>query len=39
MAIQEIVSDLNKILPMVIPDNEERAKWIKDLQNILPPKK
>lgn len=39
MAIQEIVSDLNKILPMVIPDNEERAKWIKDLQNILPPRK
>jgi len=38
-AIQEIMNDLNKILPMVIPDNEERAKWIKDLQNILPPRK
>ncbi len=38
-AIQEILSDLNKILPMVIPDNEERAKWIKDLQNILPPRR
>ena len=38
-AIQEIMNDLNKILPMVIPDNEERDKWIKDLQNILPPRK
>jgi len=38
-AIQEIMNDLNKILPMIIPDNEERAKWIKDLQNILPPRK
>jgi energy-coupling factor transporter transmembrane protein EcfT len=38
-AIQEIMNDLNKILPMVISDNEERAKWIKDLQNVLPPRK
>jgi len=37
--IQEITNDLNKIVPMIIPDNEERAMWIKDLQNILPPKK
>jgi ABC-type transporter Mla subunit MlaD len=38
-AIQEITNDLNKILPMIIPDNEERAMWIKDLQNFLPPRK
>jgi len=38
-AIQEIMNDLNKILPMVIPNNEERAKYINDLENILPPKK
>lgn len=38
-AIQEITSDLNKILPMIIPDNKERAKYIKDLQNILPSRK
>lgn len=38
-AIQEITNDLNKILPMIIPDNEERAKYIKDLQNIIPPRK
>jgi len=38
-AIQEITNDLNKILPMIIPDNDERAKYIKDLQNILPSRK
>ena len=38
-AIQEITNDLNKILPMIIPDNEERAMWIKDFQNILPSRK
>jgi len=38
-AVKEIIKDLNKILPIVIPDNEERAKWIEDLQNILPQRK
>lgn len=38
-AIQEMIDDINKILPMAISDKEERAKWIKDLQNILPPRK
>ena len=35
-AIQEMINDINKILPIAIPDKEERAKWIKDLQNFLP---
>jgi predicted glycosyltransferase len=38
-AIKEIINDLNKILPIVIPDNEELAKWSEDLQNILPPRR
>ncbi len=38
-AIQEIKNDINRILPMIIPDNEERGMWIKDLMNILPPRK
>ena len=38
-AAKEITNDLNKILPIVIPDNEERAKWIKNLQNTLPLRK
>jgi len=38
-AIQEITNDINKILPMIIPDNEERAKWIKNLQDTLPLRK
>lgn len=38
-AIQEITNDINRILPMIIPDSEERAMWIKDLMNILPPKR
>jgi len=38
-AIQEITNDLNKILPMIIPEKEERAEWIKDLQNILTSRK
>lgn len=38
-AIQEVLSDLNKILPMVIPNEKERSDWIKNLQNILPLRK
>lgn len=38
-AIQEVLSDLNKILPMVIPDERERADWIKRLQTTLPSRK
>lgn len=37
MAIQEIINDLNKILPMVIPNEKERLEWIKKLQSTLPP--
>jgi len=36
---KEIINDLNKILPIIIPDKEERAKWVKNLQNILLPRK
>lgn len=38
-AIQEVLNDLNKILPMVILDGKERADWIKKLQATLPPRK
>jgi ABC-type transporter Mla subunit MlaD len=38
-AIQEVLNDLNKILPMVIPDEKERADWVKRLQTTLPPRK
>lgn len=35
-AIEEILSDLNRILPMVIPNEKERSEWIKKLQTALP---
>ena len=35
-AVKEITNNLNKILLIVIPDNEELAKWIENLQDILP---
>jgi chromosome segregation ATPase len=35
-AIEEILNDLNKMLPMVITDPAKRQKWIQDLQNTLP---
>lgn len=38
-AIQEVLNDLNRILPMVIPSEKERADWIKKLQTTLPPRK
>ena len=38
-AIELIYNDLNKILPMVIPDEKERSKWIRSLENSLPVKK
>jgi methyl-accepting chemotaxis protein len=38
-AIQEVLNDLNRILPMVITDEKERAEWIRKLQNTLPPRK
>lgn len=33
---QEIENDINRILPMVIPNNIERSQWINNLKNILP---
>lgn len=38
-AIDLITSDLNKILPMVIPENQDRSKWIQDLKDSLPVRK
>jgi len=38
-AIQEVLNELNRILPMVIPDKRERSEWIKKLQNTLSPRK
>lgn len=35
-ATEEIMKDLNKILPMVITDPQKRAEWIVNLQNTLP---
>lgn len=37
-AMAEIEKDINRILPMVIPDPQERAQWIQQLQNTLPKK-
>ena len=38
-AIQEVLDDLNRLLPIAIPDEKERADWVKKLQDILPPRK
>ena len=32
----EILKDINQVLPMVIPDPQERQCWAEQLQNILP---
>jgi chromosome segregation ATPase len=37
-ATQEIENDINRILPIVIPDSEERSQWVNNLKNILPPR-
>lgn len=38
-AIKNINEDLNEIIKVVIPDEENRNKWINKLQNSLPPRK
>lgn len=38
-AIEEILNDLNKVLPMVIPNERERTEWINQLKSTLPPRK
>ena len=35
-ATEEIVDDLDRILPMVIPDPKERVEWLRKLQSTLP---
>jgi methyl-accepting chemotaxis protein len=35
-AIDESLQDMNRILPMVIPDPQQRAQWVEQLQNTLP---
>ncbi|TKJ39577.1 MAG: hypothetical protein CEE38_02315 [Planctomycetes bacterium B3_Pla] len=37
-ATKEIENDINRILPIVMPDSEERSQWINDLKDILPPR-
>jgi len=37
-ARQEIFNDLNKLLPMIIKNPDDRAKWVSELQNLLPKK-
>ena len=32
----EILKDINQVLPAVIPDPQERTRWIEQLQDILP---
>jgi hypothetical protein len=32
----ELEKDINQVLPMVIPDPQERKRWIEQLQDILP---
>ena len=36
---EEIMKDINTILPMIIRDKQERSEWAKDLQSTLPPRK
>jgi len=37
-AKEETLKDLNTVLPMLIPDPQERTQWIRDLKTTLPPK-
>jgi len=38
-AMDDIFEDLNKIIAVVIPNGQDRAKWINDLQSSLPKRK
>jgi len=35
-AMQEVESDLRKLLPIIIPDEKERSAWVSKLSNTLP---
>lgn len=37
-AIEQILSELNRIVAVVIPDPQERSRWIGQLQSSLPPR-
>jgi len=37
-AIEQILNDLNRIVAVVIPDPQERSRWIQQLQSSLPPR-
>lgn len=39
VAVQQIFEDLNKVLEVIIPDPEERQKWIEELRKLLPVRK
>jgi len=35
-AIQEVEMSLNQLLPLAIPDTQDRAKWVQELKDTLP---
>jgi len=37
-AVKEIESDINEVLPIIIPDDQKRREWIRELNTILPQK-
>lgn len=37
-AIEQILNDLNRIVAVVIPDTQERSRWVGELQSSLPPR-
>ena len=37
-AAEEILKDINQVLPYAIPNPQERAKWIQELQQRIPPR-
>ena len=38
-ALDEIEKDINRILPIVIPDPQERTQWVRRLKDVLPERK
>jgi len=38
-AMKQILADINRVLPMVIPNPQKRAQWVQQLQNTLPKRK
>lgn len=38
-AVEQILKELNEIVAVVIPDPQEKSRWIQELQSSLPPRK